>query len=88
MKLIGIVKMDNANAAKLMIFQKSKNNVFVFGYIRLEDEYCSWDVHYTEIEEAFEMEEDYGISKWDWKMLDNYDETKPDDYIGKIQKYK
>lgn len=80
-KYLGIVKVNNTNAVKLMIFEKSKKDIFIFGYHRMEDNYCSWDAHYNDIADAFEMGEDYGISRNEWEEVERFDRTKSDDYF-------
>ncbi len=86
MRKIASVKIPNANAIRLMIYDKGPNDgVFVFGYDSKEDSSCSWDCHYNELDDAYEMGEDYGIQKEDWKEIDIPYENCQEDWISPVR---
>ncbi len=85
MRKIATVKISDANAVRLMICDKGADGVFVFGYDKEEDTSCSWDYHYSELEDAYEVGIDYGIKKEDWQEIDDPLENCQDDWINPVR---
>ena len=85
MKKIAKVKAPDSNAIRLMICDKGQDGVFVFGYDSDEDGPASWDAHYADLEDAYEMGIDYGIKKDDWQMIDDSLEFCQDDWIKPVR---
>ena len=85
MRLIANVKIEGSNAVRLMICHQGPNEVYVFGYTLLDDGPSAWDCHYTELEDAYEMGEDYGIQKADWKQIGDTLEFCQDDWINPVR---
>lgn len=85
MRRIATVKASNTNAVRLMICDKGKDGVFVFGYNTEEDSSCSWDFHYSDLEDAYEMCAEYGIQKDDWVEISDPLENCQDDWINPVR---
>ena len=85
MRKIASVKIPNANAVRLMICKKGTNDIFVFGYNSAEDSSCSWDCHYNDLEDAYEMGIDYGIQKEDWIDIPDPQDNCQDDWINPVR---
>lgn len=85
MRKIANVNVLNSNAVRLMIFDKGKDDVFIFGYNSEKDSSCSWDCHYNDLEDAYEMGCDYGIQKEDWKTIPDPLEHCQDDWIAPVR---
>ena len=66
MRKIASVTVPNTNAVRLMLYDTGKDGVYVFGYNSEKDSSCSWDCHYNDLEDAYEMGIEYGIQKEDW----------------------
>lgn len=80
-RMIAYVKAKNSNAVKLMICDKGRQGVFVFGYATLKSTACAWDCHYLDLEDAYEMGIDYGINREDWQTIPSPPEGHQDDWI-------
>ncbi|NOQ73545.1 MAG: hypothetical protein GQ574_16180 [Crocinitomix sp.] len=85
MRKIATVKKSKANAVRLMICDKGADGVFVFGYNSEEDSACSWDCHYSDLEDAYEMGVDYGIQKEDWIEIAAPLQYCQDDWINPVR---
>lgn len=84
-RMIANVEAENCNAVRLMICDKKQEGVFVFGYADSKDSACSWDCHYDDLEDAFEMGEDYGINKNDWVTIAPTLDGCQDDWISVVR---
>ncbi|MEP0264776.1 hypothetical protein [Dokdonia sp.] len=85
MRKIATVKKINTNAVRLMLFDKGKDGVFVFGYNTEEDSSCFWDCHYSNLVDAYEMGTEYGIQKDDWVEISDPLEYCQDDWIQPVR---
>lgn len=80
-RMIAYVKAKNSNAVKLMICDKGRQGVFIFGYVSLVDDTCTWDSYLSNIEDAYEMGVDYGINREDWEVIPPPPNGRPDDWF-------
>jgi len=85
MRKIAIVKKTVSNAVRLMLCDKGKDGVFIFGYNTMEDSSCSWDCHYSDIEDAYEMGIEFGIQKEDWVEISDSLRFCQDDWIEPVR---
>ena len=85
MRKVANVKIDDTNAVRLMICNKNKEGVFVFGYNTFQDTSCYWDTHMDSMEEAYEFGEDYGIKREDWLDIGATKTNCQDDWIYPVR---
>jgi hypothetical protein len=85
MRKIAAVKIKKNNTVRLMIYDKGKEGIFVFGYRSMEDTGCSWDVHCDDIASAYELGEDYGVKEEDWSAIEPVLKHCQDDWIKPVR---
>lgn len=60
----------NHKTKGLMLHQIKPNNIFVYGYYQDNLNGCDWDAHFTHLEDAYELGEEFGIKEKDWTLVD------------------
>ncbi len=85
MRKIASVKVKDNNIVRLMLYDKGKQGVFVFGYHTMEDSGCAWDCHLEDVESAYELGEDYGIREEDWIEISPVHKHCQDDWIKPVR---
>ncbi|MCR9252850.1 MAG: hypothetical protein NXI20_20675 [bacterium] len=58
----------DGDIVRLMIFQ-SHEGTYLFGYNSKQDSSAIWDLHFNDIEDAFESATDYGVVKSQWTEI-------------------
>lgn len=86
MRMIADIPRSDQNAVRLMVYSTKKHGTFVFGFKRKEDGPCARDHHYSEsdLEDAFELGEDYGIKRSDWNEIEDPHEGCQHDRIERV----
>ena len=85
MRKTGFVKAKHTNALRLMLCDKGDEGVYVFGYTSLTDGPCDWDQHCQDLEDAYELGMEYGITREDWVTIAPTQVHCQDDWIAPVR---